>query len=156
MHRVGAAQSLSQQQELLLRRSQRTREFAAGILAQNDHSRPLNCLIRDISDHGAQIRVNAAQPVLEPCYMINLRTRSGYEAHAVWRLGSLTGLRLGKEYVITDSLPAHLEFLRSLFTQAKLRQVDQLISEGVEIMAALHRCGVTEDFYHRGCGIFLH
>jgi hypothetical protein len=156
MHKVGTAHILSQEQKLLLRKSQRTHEFAAGILAHDDHSQPLNCLIRDISDHGAQIRVNAAQPVPEPCYMINLRTGSGYEAHAVWRHGSLTGLRLGKEYAITDSLPAHLEFLRSLFREAKLRQVDQLISDGAEIMAALRRCGVTEDFYHHGCAILLH
>ena len=144
MQWAGTAHSISQRQGMLLRKSQRKREFTAGVLAHDDHSEPLNCLIRDTSDDGAQIRVSAAQPVLEPGYMINLKTRTAYEARAVWRRGSLTGLSLGKEYAINDLLPAHLEFLRSFFIEAKLRQVDQLISGGIGIAAGLRKCGVTE------------
>jgi hypothetical protein len=41
-------------------------------------------------------------------------------------------------------LPANLEFLRSLFRQAKLRQADQLIRDGMTKAAALRKCGIAE------------
>jgi len=122
MHSVETARSPEIKKQCM-RKSQRSRDFSAAILAQNSHSQPLNCLIRDISQAGAQIRVNAAQPVPKSGYLINLRTRSAYEAKAVWRRGSLTGLSLGKQHTINDTLPADLEFLRGLFVAAKLRQV---------------------------------
>jgi len=137
-----------------LRKSPRTKAFTAGLLANDDHSEPLSCLIRDISQDGAQIRVNAVQPVSEQGYMINLDTRSAYRVHAVWRRGSLTGLSLGTEYAIGDLLPANLEFLRSLFMEAKLRQVDQLIREGMTRPAALRKCGIAEKLNRRRSDVF--
>ena len=141
-------------QEQCFRKAQRTRALIAGLLAPDDHSEPLNCLIRDISPDGAQIRVNPAQPAPESGYLINLKTRSAYHVHAVWRQGSLTGLSLGEERVINDLLPAHLEFLRSLFIEAKLRQVDQLTSQGLGKAAALRRCGIGEELYRLAREIF--
>lgn len=144
----------SQKHEQCLRKSQRTSEFTAGLLARDDYSEPLNCLIRDISQDGAQIRVNATLPVPEQGYMINLKTRSAHYVHAVWRRGSLTGLGLGEAYAINDLLPANLEFLKSLFHEAKMRQVDKLVSEGMGRSAALRRCGIAEDHYRRSRDIF--
>jgi hypothetical protein len=136
------------------RKSGRTRAFAAGLLARDGHSEPLSCLIRDISPEGAQIRINAAQPIPASGYMINLKTRSAYHAHAVWRRGSLSGLSLGEEHAINDLLPADLKFLRSFFIEAKLRQVDQLTSQGLSRAAALRRFGITEERYHQAREIF--
>ena len=132
-----------------LRKSPRTGEFSAGLLARDDRSEPLNCLIRDVSPDGAQIRVNAAVPVPAQGYMINLKTRSAHHVHAVWRQGSLTGLGLGDAYAIDDSLPRHLEFLGSLFIEAKLRQADQMVSEGTGRAEALRKCGIAAELYRR-------
>jgi hypothetical protein len=153
MHWLGTA-FISRKQEQRLRKFQRTCEFAAGLLARDDHSEPLNCLIRNISPDGAQIRVNAAQSVPEQGYMINLKTRSAYHAHTVWRRGSLTGLGLSSECAISEMMPAHLEFLRSLFIEAKVCQVDQLTAEGIGREAALHKCDITEELYRRGRATF--
>jgi len=123
--------------------------FAAGLLARDDHSEPLNCLIRDIGPEGAQIRVDAAQPVPPSGYMINLKTRSVYRARAVWRRGSLSGLSLGEEHALNDLMPADLKLLRSFFMEAKLRQVDQMTSQGLGRAAALRRFGLTEELYRQ-------
>lgn len=137
-----------------LRKLQRTRTFAAGLLARNGHLEPLNCLIRDLSPGGAQIRFSAAHPIPSSGYLINLKTRSAFRARAVWQRGSLSGLSLGEEHAINDLLPADLKFLRSFFIEAKLRQVEQLTSQGMSKTAALRRFGITADLYHKACEIF--
>jgi hypothetical protein len=131
------------------RKSPRTSAFSAGLLVGDDRSEPLNCLIRDISRDGAQIRVNAAQPVPERGYMINLMNRCVYQTRAVWRRGSLAGIGLDQKVAIDNLLPANLEFLGRLFLEAKMRQVDQLISEGMERTAAFRKCGVAEKLNRR-------
>lgn len=136
------------------RKFPRTSAFNAGLLVRDDHSEPLNCLIRNISRDGAQIRASAAQPVPDRGYMVNLKTRCVYQTRAVWRRGSLTGLDLIQTYAIDDSLPAHLEFLRSLFVEAKLHQADQLITEGIPRAAALRKCGIAEKRNRRSSDIF--
>ncbi len=151
MNHAGMANSPRKQ---CLRKVPRTRALTAGLLTRDDCSEPLNCLIRDISPDGAQIRMNATQPVPESGYMINLKTRSAYHMHAVWRRGSLTGLTLGEERVINDLLPAQLEFLRSIFIEAKLRQVDQLTSQGLRKAAAFRKCGIKEELYRLAREIF--
>src|SRR5262245_6111489 len=90
------------------RESARSRLFSAGVLV-NDAQR-LNCLIRDISPQGAQIRLDASQLVPESGFLINLKSGSAHRAYPVWRKGSLSGLRLAEVYAMT-ALPAHLEYL---------------------------------------------
>ena len=131
------------------RKFPRKSEFNAGLLVRDDHSEPLNCLIRNVSRDGAQVRVNAAQPVPEQGYMVNLKTRCVYQTRAVWRQGSLTGLGLTQAYAIDDVLPVHLEFLRSLFVEAKLHLADQLVGEGMPRTAALRKCGIAEKHNRR-------
>ena len=133
------------------RKSPRTSAFSAGLLVRDGHSEPLNCLIRNISRDGAQIRVNAAQSVPEQGYMINLKSRCMYQTRAVWRRGSLAGLGLDQKIAINNLLPANLEYLGRLFLEAKMRQVNQLISEGMERTAAFRKCGVAEKL-NRRCG----
>lgn len=90
------------------RESARSRLFGAGVLV-NDGQR-LNCLIRDISPQGAQIRLNASQLVPDTGFLINIKSGSAHRAYPVWRKGSLSGLRLTEAYAMT-ALPAHLEYL---------------------------------------------
>jgi hypothetical protein len=144
------------------RKSQRKREFAPGLLAYGSEANALNCLIRDIGTDGAQIRVSATQPIPDEVYLLSLRNRSLYHARPIWRRGSLTGLSFEKEYVINNLLPVHLEFLRSLLIEAKLRQVDQLTAQGTGITEALSKCGITaanylqwRDAKRAACGMSL-
>ena len=152
MHRV-EIRRVAQRPGQSLRKAERNRELTAGFFARDDRSVPLGCLIRDVSEGGAQIRINAAEPILGPGYIVNLKARSVQEARVVWRRGSLTGLSLGKKYGIGDQLPGPLEFLGSFF-EAMLRQVDQISLEAAGAAAALRDCGGTQD--RRARGPFLH
>lgn len=91
------------------RRFARARLFGAGVLTNGD--RRLNCLIRNISPHGAQIRVSARDLLPDPSYLINLKSGAAHRAYPVWRKGSLSGLRLGAAYAL-NALPPHLNYLK--------------------------------------------
>lgn len=90
------------------RKFARARLFSAGILV--DEAQRLNCLIRDMGPHGAQIRLSASQLVPDCGYLINLRSGAAHRAYPIWRKGSLSGLRLAEAHMIT-ALPAHLGYL---------------------------------------------
>jgi len=93
------------------RQSARVRVFSAGSLA-NDGQPGLNCLIRDISPQGAQIRLSASQLVPDSCYLIDLKNGAAHHARPVWRKGTLSGLRLDETHAL-NALPAHLEYLKA-------------------------------------------
>lgn len=97
------------------RKFARTRLFSAGILASGD--RRLNCLIRNISSQGAQIRVNARELLPDPSYLINLKSGAAHRAHPIWRKGSLSGLRLSTAYAL-NALPPHLQHLNPCGTNS--------------------------------------
>ena len=133
------------------RKSVRKREFAAGFLADRSGAFVLDCLIRDVGVTGAQIRASSAQRIPDEAYLINLKNRSAFQAHTIWRRTSLAGFGFKNVYVITDVLPVHLQFLRSLFIATKLRQVDQLAAQGICTGDALSRLGITQATYSRWC-----
>ena len=92
------------------RRFSRARLFSAGVLVNNGWR--MNCLIRNISPQGAQIRIAASQLVPDKCYLINLKSGAAHRAYPVWRKGSLSGLRLAEAHMLT-ALPAHLDYLNA-------------------------------------------
>jgi hypothetical protein len=101
------------------RTSVRQREFSAGIIAKPGDPVVVNCLIRDLGDKGAQIRVNRNTAIQPGSYLINLRRGCASELRPVWQQSSLTGVTLSD---VCDLEPSHLGFLRSLFGYAELRK----------------------------------
>ena len=109
-------------QETCQRILPRKRELAAALLVSSDQAAPLDCLIRDITQAGAQIRVSRATPIPEQGYLIDLKSGTAWTIQTVWRRGSLTGLRFLREFAINNALPAHMEFLVRLYLEGKKRQ----------------------------------
>jgi hypothetical protein len=109
------------------RKSPRTRELAAALLASsNQHTAPLDCVIRNINPAGAQVRVSRDASIPEPGYLINLKSGSAWGIQTLWRRGSLTGLSLLWEFAIDSALPPHMEFLLRLHREGKKRQAVRL------------------------------
>jgi len=131
------------------RKAERTRSLTAGLLAYGGGAFVLDCLIRDIGATGAQIRASAAQPMPNDAYLIDLKSWRGYQAHRVWYRASLAGFAFDQEYALSGTLPPNLEFLRSLFIEAQLRQVDFLTGQGLIMRDALTKMGVTNATYFR-------
>jgi hypothetical protein len=131
------------------RKVDRKRAFTAGLLAYGGGAFVLDCLIRDIGAAGAQIRASKAQPMPNEAYLIDLKTWFGYQAHRIWYRSSLAGFSFEQEYPLSGALPPHLEFLRSLFIEAQLRQVERLTAQGHYICEVLSKLGVTNATYFR-------
>ena len=72
--------------------SQRRRQLKSAKLAFNNESSVIDCVVRDISDHGAGVRCESTAHI--PNNVI-LRVTNGsiYEAEVVWRSDTQLGLR---------------------------------------------------------------
>lgn len=130
---------------LCARAVQRNREFTAALLTRDGGSAPYHCLIRNLSPAGAQIRVGATPPVPHDAFLINLGSRLAYHAQIVWQLGTLAGLSFDKSYVINKLLPADLEFLNSMYLEAKSHQDRLRLSWGMYSTSALSNRASPED-----------
>jgi hypothetical protein len=131
------------------RKSERKRSLTAGLLAYGGGAFVVDCLIRDVCAKGAQVRISAAQPMPNDAYLIDLKTWIGYEAHRVWYRSSLAGFSFEREYPLSETLPANLEYLRTLFIEAQLRKVDDLTAGGLYMRDALAKLGITNATYYR-------
>jgi hypothetical protein len=131
------------------RQAERKRAFTAGLLVYGGGAFVLDCLIRDIGAGGAQIRTSKTQPIPNEAYLINLKSWFGYQVCRVWHRSSLAGFSFEQEYPLNGMLPVNLEFLRNLFIEAQLRQVDRLTGQGAYMSEVLAKVGVTNATYFR-------
>jgi hypothetical protein len=114
-----------------LREAHRIREFSAAVIVDLDDMLPVNCLVRDSSADGAQVRLSSSQTVADGSYLVNLKSRTAFQLRPVWRRSSLVGFKFEDTHVLDNSLPDHLEFLKSIFVEAKLRQTNYIVARGV-------------------------
>ena len=131
------------------RQAERQRAFSAGLLTYGGGAFVLDCLIRDIGATGVQIRASKTQAMPNEAYLIDLKCWRAFQAHRIWYRSSLAGFAFEQEYALSGVLPANLEFLRTLFIEAQLRQVDHLTGQGLYMREALSKLGVTDATYYR-------
>jgi hypothetical protein len=115
------------------------------VLASDDRTEPLNCLVREISQGGAQIRINAVQSISEPGYLIVLKACSAYRIHVVWQRGSLAGLSYDEQYRINENLPLHLRFLQRLLIEAPINDARGSIAQGMDREVVVRKFGIEQD-----------
>jgi hypothetical protein len=106
-------------------------EFSAGVIFDFDEAATTNCLIRDASLEGAQLRISQDRAVAPGSWLLNLRTCMAFELVPVWRRPSLMGVKFSKAHAIDDTLPSHLDMLKSVLAQAKLSFNLRVASTGI-------------------------
>lgn len=137
------------------RASPRRRLFQAAVLAEHADGTPLDCLIRDIAANGAQLRINSGQRVPQTAYLVNLMSRMAYPANRIWQQGNRAGVSFKGGGLISHDLPSDLAFLEAIFVLGKLRQIELLSAQGVELSAALRTCAVSRASYKRWLESFV-
>src|ERR1700709_2720760 len=95
-------------------------EFSAGVICAFEEASTTNCLIRDSSPQGAQLRISQDRAVAPGSWLLNLRTCMASELVPVWRRPSLMGVKFARVHAIDDTLPSHLDMLKNVLAQAKL------------------------------------
>ena len=141
--------------EACRRLSRRRRLFQAAVLAEDADHTPLDCLIRDISASGAQLRLNPGQHVPRNAYLINLMSRMAYLTDRVWQRGTLAGVSFDGGGVLGPGWPSDLHFLENHFIVGKLRQIAQLSAQGMELSVVLKACNVSRETYRRWREMFV-
>ena len=81
-----------------MRRSRRTKTVLAGTLFFGQEGLTLDCVIADLSETGARVRIEPASVVPAEVFLVHLRDYVAYEAMVTWRREDGTlGLRFKSE-----------------------------------------------------------
>jgi len=82
-----------------MRRSRRTKTVLTGTLFFRQDGLTLDCVIADISETGARVRIGPASAVPAEVFLVHLRDYVAYEAMVAWRSADGTlGLRFKSEH----------------------------------------------------------
>jgi hypothetical protein len=103
------------------RRSPRHRALLGGRLAYGGGYFTLGCLVRDLSEHGARIKVPEGQTVPSTLYFLELRSGAVYEARVAWRSLPEIGLEFVRPCNLNDHENQDLMTLRALWAESRER-----------------------------------
>jgi len=74
------------------RAARRQRTLLTGKLVYGPVSMTQDCAISDMSKTGARVRLEGAEPLVDPIYLIDVRHGLAFEAKVAWRRGRMAGL----------------------------------------------------------------
>src|SRR5258708_784878 len=118
------------------------------VIANADGKNAHDCVIIDISAGGAQISTSEKVPVDLQVYLLDTGNQVAYLAKILWSNATRSGLWfLGKQPIGRGMAPC-LSFLWRLLLEAKLREVDRNLAEGVPKTLALAGAGLTPVHVH--------
>lgn len=113
------------------------------VIAHADGKNARDCTIVDISAGGAQISTSEKLPVGSQVYLLDTSNQVAYLTKILWSNPTRSGLWfLGKQPIGRGMAPC-LSFLWRLLLEAKLRDVEKNLAEGVPKTLALTQAGLT-------------
>jgi len=113
------------------RNRRRKRVLLGGVIADPESQQGLDCTIRDISAGGAQVDVKKELSLGGDMYFLDLRNHVAHVAKVAWNRSNRSGLSFIRSYELDAPLPPQMTFLKRLFLEATLRQVQKLIKCGI-------------------------
>jgi hypothetical protein len=108
-----------------------------------------DCAISNVSPKGAQVRLYADHSFPNRVYLIDAKTQSAHLAQVIWRRRERWGLRFVETLDLEKAVPTNLKFLKRLFIDSKLRQIEVLEGKGFTLEEALDAIGTTRTDYER-------
>ena len=101
-----------------MRRAPRRRSFLSRKLVF-DQARAcsLDCVIRDLSDTGARVRLNGGLPVPPVVHLVDLSHGVAYGARVLWRRGGEIGLAFDSVHPLDHADTASLRPMRRLWVE---------------------------------------
>ena len=109
----------------------------------------LDCTIRDLSPVGAQVSLLTAEPIPNTVYLIEVTGRVAYKANVAWWRPQSVGLAFQETHQLDQELPSRPEFLKRVWMEAKLEQIDALMANGRTLSDAVQMVGLTGADYAR-------
>lgn len=103
------------------RRGQRNRALLAGKVANEDATRTLDCVIRNLSPDGAMIETEAPHLVPAELHLVQVREGVAWDAEVIWRRGKRVGVKLKARHDLRETTDKQLKVLRAIWSQMALR-----------------------------------
>jgi len=126
--------------------------FVGGVIVDASGVNAIDCTIRDINVHGAQVESQAKFEIGDQVYLLNTRNENAHDATITWTKDERTGLSFVRTYSLEVAVPPQLGFLGRLLVEAKFRQLTTLIERGVHVSEAASVVGLTEEYLERFAG----
>jgi hypothetical protein len=120
-----------------------------GVLVDINGEDPSDCIIRDINIHGVAVIHPKRLPVGAQLYLLDTASRAAHLARVVWNHADCSGLFFVRSYEMGLGLPARLRFLWRLLLEAKLRQAESAVAQGIRPELAFGSVGLTREQVHQ-------
>jgi hypothetical protein len=94
----------------------RQRALLSAKLASDDAAQTLDCVIRNISPHGALIETKSPHLVPRELHLVQIKDGTAWDAEIVWRRGNLIGLLLKDRHDLKSTTDKQLRALRAIWS----------------------------------------
>ena len=99
----------------------RNRVLLGGLVVSRDGTQTWDCMITDVSENGAKIRLTKGQVIPEHHFLINLKEGVAYESTAEWIRLPLIGLSFSGDHRLEDLTDPKLLFVKRLWQERRRR-----------------------------------
>jgi hypothetical protein len=103
------------------RRSARHRAFLGAKLIFGDAAFTIDCVVRDLSETGARVKLPEGQAVPDHLYLLETRSGVAYEAHVAWKRHPEIGLEFLQKHDLAQAATPELMILKRLWTETRQR-----------------------------------
>ena len=103
------------------RRSMRQRSFLGAKLVYGGGAFTIDCVVRDVSETGARVRVPPGQAVPDQLFLVEMRSGIAYEARVAWKRHPEIGLEFVHQHGLAEASTPHLMILKRLWLENQQR-----------------------------------
>ena len=125
------------------RRLERKPTYLRAVIVDAKTQNARNCLILDINAGGAQVSALMRYPKGTELYLLDIAHQIAYAAKLVWTKADRGGLSFTESHKIGMGLPLHWSFLWKVLLEAKLRDIERNIGNGISAASAFMSAGLS-------------
>ena len=125
------------------RRLDRKPTFLRAVIVEAKTQNARNCLILDINAEGAQVSALMRYPKDTQLYLLDVPHQIAYAAQLLWSKADRSGLSFTESHRIGNGLPLHWSFLWKVLLEAKLRDIERNIGNGISAASAFMSAGLS-------------
>ncbi len=103
------------------RRAARRRVLYSGKLVNDDASSTIDCVIRDLSETGAKVRLAGSTPVPAEVWLIEVREGLAFRCRVAWRASPELGLEFTSSHDLKDAATPELRMLKRIWVENAAR-----------------------------------
>lgn len=125
------------------RRLPRKPTLMSAVLVEANGQNACGCLILDTNAGGAQVSATISHPIGTEVCLLDVGNQIAHFATVVWSKADRNGLSFVESRRIGMELPDNLSFLWRLLLEAKLRDIERNIGNGVSVGLAFMNAGLS-------------